>query len=219
MARFNASQVDNYGGNGGGGFFRLSNDGDVATVRFMYDSIDDVVGESVHEIKVMGDDGKEKKKYISCLRDYKDPVSVCPCCAAGMPVQAKLFIPLYDVTSGTTKTWERGKKFFGKMSSLCSRYSNEDTPLVAHTFEIERHGAAGDTSTFYEIYETGSDDTIIEDLPDFPILDNYLLDYTAEQMQDYLDNKDKDNAPTEMPVRRRERGNDATGGRRRREAF
>lgn len=219
MARFNASQVDNYGGNGGGGFFRLSNDGDVATVRFMYDGIDDVVGESVHEIKVMGDDGKEKKKYISCLRNYKDPVNVCPCCAAGMPVQAKLFIPLYDVESGTTKTWERGKKFFGKMSSLCSRYSNEDTPLVAHTFEIERHGAAGDTSTFYEIYETGSDDTILEDLPDFPTLDNYLLDYTAEQMQDYLNNKDKDNAPAEMPVRRRERGNDAAGGRRRREAF
>ena len=42
MARFRASEADNYGGNGGGGFFSLSNDGDTAQVRFMYNGIDDV---------------------------------------------------------------------------------------------------------------------------------------------------------------------------------
>ena len=35
MARFNASDAENYGGQGGAGFFRLANDGDVARVRFM----------------------------------------------------------------------------------------------------------------------------------------------------------------------------------------
>ena len=36
MARFNVNEVENYGGQGGGGFFSLKNDKDVATVRFMY---------------------------------------------------------------------------------------------------------------------------------------------------------------------------------------
>ena len=40
MARFRADEADNYGGQGGAGFFRLANDGDVARVRFMYNSIE-----------------------------------------------------------------------------------------------------------------------------------------------------------------------------------
>lgn len=229
MARFTAEQADNYGGSGGGGFFRLVNDGDTATVRFMYNGIEDVIGDSVHEIQTIGKDGKPKKKYVNCLRSYKEPVDVCPFCKAGKPVQAKIFIPVYDEASGQTKTWERGKKFFGKISSLCSRYSNEDTPLVAHTFEIERNGAAGEQTTTYEIYETGCDDTLLEDLPEPANLDGYLLDKSADDMEYYLqngvfENEEGTQAPSEVPMRRRERSNAGSDGdeaprRRRREAF
>lgn len=217
MARFTAAEAENYGGQGGGGFFSLRDDGDVATVRFMYGGIEDVVGDSVHEIK--GDDGK--KRYVSCLRTYNEPVSKCPMCAAGMNVQAKLFIPIFDVESGQTKIWERGKKFFGKMSSVCARYSNENTPLVAHTFEIERHGAKGSTDTFYEIYETGVDDTTLEDLPELPNLENFVLELSEDEMEDVLAHGYSGNSQDEeQPIRRRERPQrEESQSRRRREAF
>ena len=64
MARFRAEESENYGGNGGGGFFSLKNDGDIGRVRFMYSGIDDVEGFSVHEVQVDG-----KKRYVNCLRE------------------------------------------------------------------------------------------------------------------------------------------------------
>ena len=54
MARFNAHEADNYGGQGGGGLFALKNDKDTAVVRFMYNDINDIEGYAVHEIEVDG---------------------------------------------------------------------------------------------------------------------------------------------------------------------
>lgn len=178
MARFRADEAENYGGNGGGGFFSLSNDGDVAQVRFMYNGIDDVEGLAVHEIQLNG-----KKRYINCLREYNQPVDVCPLCANNSAVLAKLFIPVYDIDTNTTKVWERGKKFFAKISSLCSHYPD----VIHHTFEVERNGKKGATDTTYEIYELGKDDTELTDLPEMPkILGGLVLDKTAEEIEIFL---------------------------------
>ena len=57
MARFRHDEADRYGGQGGAGYFRLVNDKDVATVRFMYNGIDDVTGYAVHEVEI---DGKKR---------------------------------------------------------------------------------------------------------------------------------------------------------------
>ncbi len=178
MARFKADEVDHYGGQGGTGFFYLKEDKEVATVRFMYDGIDDVEGMSVHQVEI-----NDKKRYVNCLRNYGDPVDVCPFCKARMFTSAKLFVPIYEEETGDVKIWERGKKFFGKISSICARYPN----TVSHKFEIERSGKKGDTSTTYEIYEVGSDDTSLEDLPDVPvILGGLVLDKSADDMEYYL---------------------------------
>jgi hypothetical protein len=183
MGRFGANEVDNYGGSGGSSFFTLKDDGDVAQVRFMYNSMEDVVGYAVHEVEIDG-----KKRYVNCLRSYNEPKSKCPFCNANSFQRAKLYIPLYDIENDEVKIWERGKNFFPKMSSICARYSKADTPLVAHTFDIERRGKKGDTSTTYEIYETGCDDTLLEDLPELPeVLGTIILDKSAEDMEYYLD--------------------------------
>ena len=217
MARFKADQADNYGGQGGGGFFQLRDDGDQAQVRFMYESIDDVEGLSVHEIK----DNEGKKHYVNCLREYNEPRDMCPFCADNRPVYAKLFIPIYDVESGQTKTWERGKKFFSKMSSLCSRYPN----LVSHLFTIERNGAKGETSTTYEIYEDEQDKTTLDDLPEAPSLSGLVWDKTAEDMEYYLQEEQfppTEDDENEAPRRRESRGNGRrtpANNNRRREAF
>lgn len=180
MARFHYDEADNYGGSGGTGFFSLRDDGDTARVRFMYESIDDVEGMSVHQIELDG-----KKRYVNCLREYNQPIDDCPFCKAQMFTTAKLFIPLYDIKEDRVKIWERGKKFFGKMSSLCSRYPN----LVAHVCEIERNGKKGDTQTTYEIYPGDDDGTTLDDLPEpTSILGGLVLDKTAEEMEFYLEN-------------------------------
>ncbi len=208
MARFTYDEVDNYGGNGGGGFFSLSNDGDVAKVRFMYNKLEDVEGVAVHQIEIDG-----KKRYVNCLREYGHPVDDCPFCKSGSFVQAKLFIPLVDIESGQVKIWERGKKFFGKIAGICSRYASKED-LVSHIFEVERHGKKGDTQTTYEVYEVESDGTTLEDLPEAPqVIGGLVLDKSKEEMQYFLDYGEfpdagekpakKSAASNDMPIRRR----------------
>ena len=182
MGRFNYQDADNYGGSGNNSYFSLKNDGDMASVRFMYNDMDDVEGFAVHQVEIDG-----KKRYVNCLRDYNEPKSKCPFCEAGMKQIAKLFIPLYDEDEGDIKVWERGKNFFAKISGLCARYA-KDVPLVSHTFDIERHGKPGDTQTTYETFETGCDETKIEDLGELPeILGTFVLDKSADDMNYYLE--------------------------------
>ena len=132
-----------------------------------------------------------------------------------MFVNAKLFIPVYDVDSGQIKIWERGKKFFGKMAGLCSRYASKED-LVSHIFEVERHGKKGDTQTTYEIFDCEKDDTTLEDLPEVPdVVGGIVLDKSKDELQYYVDykefpdsNNDAPRRPSrsssdEMPVRRR----------------
>ena len=201
MGRFGVHEADNYGGQGGGGFFSLKNDKDVATVRFMYNTIDDVEGFAVHEIEVDG-----RKRYVNCLREYNQPVDDCPLCAAKYRVLAKVFVHVYDEETQEVKIWDRGKTFFSKISSLCARYN----PLVSTPFEIERNGKKGDTNTTYETYALETDDLTLEDLPEVPeLLGTLILDKTYEELEFYLDNgyfeEDVENAapPQRNPSRDR----------------
>lgn len=222
MARFNHETAENYGGNGGHGFFSLANDKDTATVRFMYDSIDDLQGYAVHEVEIDG-----RKRYVNCLREYNSPIDDCPFCKEHHFQLAKLYIPLYvldEKGNGEVKLWERGKKFISKISSLCSRYPN----LCSHIFEIERNGKKGEQTTTYEIYEVDKDATIMEDLPEVPeILGGVVLDKSAEDMEFYLDHgyfpeAVENTKPTERRTERRPEGRRESTERRtpsRREAF
>lgn len=205
MGRVKYDEVDKYGGQGGAGFFSLKDDGDTARVRFMYNGIDDVEAFAVHQIE--GEDGR--KRYVNCLREYRQPLDTCPFCRERKPTQVKLFVPIYNVDEDKVQIWERGKKFVQKMVSLCGRYSNSDTPLCAHEFDIERRGKKGDTSTTYEIYPGDKDDTTLEDLPDVPNpLGGLVLDKTAEDMEFFLESgyfpPDGEDDADEQPVRRRE---------------
>lgn len=202
MARFNYNEAEKYGGQGGAGYFSLKNDKDVATVRFMYNNIDDVEGYAVHQVEVDG-----KKRYVNCLRAYNEPLDNCPFCREKKFQQAKLFIPIYNVDEDKVQIWERGKKFFAKISSLCARYAN-GVNLVSQQFEIERNGKPHDTQTTYEIFPVERpDDTTLDDLPELPnILGGTVLDKTAEDMEFYLENG---TFPSDdAPVRRRSQHSD-----------
>lgn len=195
MARFNTETADKYGGQGGAGYFSLKHDKDVAKVRFMYNSIDDVEGYAVHQVEI-----DDKKRYVNCLREYNQPKDVCPFCKAGKFTSAKLFIPIYNLDEDRVQVWERGKKFISKISSICARYPN----VVSHVFEIERNGQKGDTSTTYEIYEVDKDETTLDDLPEqSDVLGTLVLDKSADDMEFYLDNGYFPPDGDDAPVRRR----------------
>ena len=181
MARFNADTVEKYGGNGGAGYFSLKGDGDIARVRFLYNSVDDIEGYAVHEVEIDG-----KKRYVNCLREYNQPIDDCPFCKAKKFQAAKLFIPIYNEDEQKVQIWERGKKFFAKISGICARYNK--APIVSQIFEIERHGKPGDQQTTYEIYRTDdpADDTRIEDFDMPEVLGSIVLDKTAEDMKFFL---------------------------------
>ena len=195
MGRFNYQDSDNYG-NSSSNFFSLKDDGDIARVRFMYNDLNDVKGYAVHEIEVDGN-----KRYVNCLRNYNEPKSKCPCCANDYMQRAKLYVPLYNVDTKEVQLWERGKKFLGKLQSICTRYARQDSPLVNHVFEIERHGKKGDTQTTYEIYEVGSDGTTLQDLPEvIEPLGNIILDKSYDELDSYV--RTGSFATQQVPTRR-----------------
>lgn len=206
MSRFRYNDADKYGSGTGTRFFALKDDKDTAQVRFMYSSVDDIECFAVHQLDVKGE--AFKKRYVNCLREYRDPLDKCPFCAAKMGTRVKLMVPLYNVDTETVQLWDKGKKFINQLTSLCGRYSSADTPLCAHIFEIERNGKAKDQSTTYSIYEISKDDTILEDLPEVPdVLGSIIEDMSPEDMENYLANGDS-SSDEEPPVRRRSSNND-----------
>ena len=176
--RVSVDDAEKYGGQGGGGYFSLKDDGDTARVRFLYDSIEDVEGYCVHEVQI-GD----KKRYVNCLREYGDPIDKCPFCEAKKFTTVKYFVPLYNLDEDRVQTWERGKKFGKELASMCAHYPH----LVSHTFDIERNGKKGDQGTFYKTYEVERTDGVTLDDFDVPSpLGTHVLDKTADEMVTYL---------------------------------
>ncbi len=201
MGAFDAKDVEHYGGSGGAGFFKLNDHGDVARVRILYDKVEDVQGYAVHRVKLP--DSKYGRD-VNCLRNYNDPEDMCPFCRQGIPQQAMLYIPLYNIDQDEIQLWSRGKTWFGKIASLCSRYPH----LVSHVFEIERNGKAGDKKTTYELFEVDKDDTRIEDFKVPKVIGGAILDKTADDMEYYLENGEfppEEDEEDEVPVRRSRR--------------
>jgi hypothetical protein len=204
MARVSYEDSEKYFSGSGSDWFQLKNDGDVARVQFMLNSIDDIPIFSTHKVKI-GD----KERYVDCLRSPHDPIDACPFCAAGMPAKAVRFIVMFQHDDNKVKIWERGRQFISKLQGLINRYN----PLDEKVFEIERHGKAGDTNTKYEIYPLDGVESVNMDDVEMPELEGSLImQKSFEDMEYFLDN---DKFPAEegqeAPVRRR--GAEAPRGR------
>lgn len=202
MGRLTGDNIEQYttnGGSGKGSYFSLKNDKETARVRFLYESASDIEGFTVHRVRV-GD----RDRYVNCLADEGE----CPFCRAGLQKFVKIFVPIFNETTGQIQTWERGQKFYGKLSGLCARYNN----LVSRTFDIERNGKPKDTQTTYEIYPVGdADGTTLDDILDDCGVDSLtnplgtiILNKTADDMEYYLNNDDFP-SKDDTPIRRRGR--------------
>ena len=212
MAKLNIKDAGKFSQQGSD-YFTLKDDGDTARVRFLYSDPDgaDIDFFLVHEVKYKDDQGRERRRYVSCNavdeegHMHKDD---CPLCQAGNRPQEKLFLQLYDEDEGKLKIWERGKNFVPKIVSFINRYG----ALVAQAFDIERHGKKGDTGTTYEIYACEKDNATLEDFPEKQEIEGTLIvKASKEDMYDMVDgvyswngNREAKEEEPQQQVRRRQ---------------
>lgn len=195
MGRMSMNNSGKFATQGNNDFFFLADDGDVASVRMLYDQPDgsDMDYYLVHEVEIDG-----KKRYVACNALSDDGNSLhtdnCPLCQAGYKRLEKLFIQLYIPEEDAVKTWDRGRNFVQKIQTYINRYGS----LVNYPIEIERKGKAGDSNTTYELFVMENDGMTLEDFPEKQeLLGTFILDVTAEDMEAMVDGTYTIEAPAE----------------------
>ena len=134
--------MDQYNEEKYGGFFSLRNDKDYADVVFLYRSSRDVLICDAHYIK-----SAEYSGYVHCCGKG------CPVCGKGIRVQTKLFIPLYNYSTGQIEFWDRNVRFENQLvTDVFDKYPNPSEVV----FRITRKGAYGDINTTYSIVVKGA---------------------------------------------------------------
>lgn len=200
MGRMSMNNSGKFATQGNNDFFFLADDGDVASVRMLYDQPDgsDMDYYLVHEVEIDG-----KKRYVACNALSDDGNSLhtdnCPLCQAGYKRLEKLFIQLYIPEEDAVKTWDRGRNFVQKIQTYINRYGS----LVNYPIEIERKGKAGDSNTTYELFVMENDGSTLEDFPEKQeLLGTFILDVTAEDMEAMVEGTYTIEAPAENNNRR-----------------
>ena len=197
MARIRNDEAEKFVPSSSGEWFALKNDGDAEKVQFLISDTGELDVFTVHKVKI-GD----KERYVNCIREYGEPLDVCPLCDNEYQLKVARFVVMYSHKDNKIKIWERGKQFISRLEGLANRYY----PLHDTVFEIERHGKAGDKQTTYEIYPCPQDKPIdISDIERPELLGTIVLDKTAQDMNYFLDNGNfaDDSDTVETPVRRR----------------
>lgn len=181
MARFNLNRADDFGGQGGAGFFRLKGRHE-AHIRFLYNDISEVEGYAVHEIDLDG-----KKRYVDCLCGPDDSKDKCPLCREGNWVQVRYFVPVYDEDLDQVLTWDRGKAFGRRLEKLFEKYAEEE-PLCATSFTVTR-AFNEDGTAYYPIDYDYDDGAELSDFPEYTqvIYGRLVLRKTAEEIEEYLE--------------------------------
>ena len=187
MGRININDLDNYDQQSNSSeWLKLSDNGDVARVQFLYSNCDELETFAAHRVKTgVSESGRDIERWVDCKRDYNDPIDKCPFCAAGIAVKPVTMISMYDHSDGKVKIWERGKTFRKKLENLFNRYPN----LSNMVFEIERNGAKGDKKTSYELFPMPDVDPVdVSGIERPEFLGTVIMDKTVDEMQAFINN-------------------------------
>lgn len=204
MARINYEDVDKYGTDSE--FLKLQNDGDMVTAQLLISDMDDIDIYVCHNVEVgKWDNGNAKTRFVNCLRDYDDPLDVCPLCAAGLKQQVVMMLAMVDHDDRRIKIWNRGKTFIPKIKNFVNRWGD----MTQKPVDIIRNGKKGDMSTTYDIQISPSEPIDVSQYTKPEFLGGYILDKKPQEMQTYLDtgsfpNTDIDGASADdTQIRRR----------------
>lgn len=179
MSRITTEQARKITSTNSSGYFSLKNDGDKATVRFMYDKVSDIETYAVHEVSVNG-----FNKHVDCLKD-SDGNGVCPFCEKGVKRTARTFFKLYNIDNGNVEIWDCGIKRAPEIENILKMSRSEK--LVNDVFEIIRRGKAKASDTRYDLNYKGTDEVTLEDLPNPPSLyGRFVANKTPEEMEYYI---------------------------------
>lgn len=179
MSRVTTEQARKLTNSSSSGYFSLKNDGDRATVRFMYDSVTDIETFAVHEVQVNG-----FNRHVDCLKDAEGN-GTCPFCEKGVKRTARTFFKLYKVDTDTVEIWDCGVKRAPNIENILKM--SRSGKLVNDVFEIVRHGKAKSTDTEYELVYKGTDNKTLSDLPKSPELyGRFILSKNPQEMEYYI---------------------------------
>lgn len=171
------------------GFFKLADDGDAALVRFTFDNPNELPIFTTHAVTI---DGKFRK--VNCIRNFRDPISACPLCAANKPYKQSIYVTMVEYTknddgtvTASPKVWERATGFLQQLNSLYNEYGS----LSGIVCKITRNGAKGSMQTTYTvmpanpaIYNEQNYPKDFSAFENFKVLGGPLADKTYDELVD-----------------------------------
>lgn len=166
-------------------WFGIKGDKQTKQVRILYNTIEDVYFDVVHEVSV-----NNRTKTVACLNSHGESVDSCPMCKAGYQQRVLMYVPILDLTDNKIKLWGRSKGFLAQIQGLMMR----NNPLSGTVFEIMRNGAPRDPKTTYLFQPLAANDgttveTILNSLQvQLPEQSSYVDVYDFNQMQIYVQN-------------------------------
>lgn len=181
-------------------YFSIKENGGTRRVRFLYNTIDDVFCDVIHEFRV-----NNKTTQVKCLNPMQENANACPLCAKGHFQKVKLYIPLLDVDTNEILIWNRSKSYAQQLMGLMAR----NNPLSGKVFEITRNGAPGDMKTSYGIYpmDAPNDGRRVEDIlaslnKQLPPQESYMRVMDFNAMTQYANSIDsvQGNVPAQRPT-------------------
>lgn len=135
MARANLSDVGKYTG-GGGSFFKLE-DGEKKSVRFLYNTVQEVMASALTVHEFTGD----KFATIDCARlSSEDPVDACKWCAGGNNPVMRVVLPMYDEVSGEIQYWKKSGSWVTDVLVPLFENLPAGVPISGQSFVISRTG-------------------------------------------------------------------------------
>lgn len=135
MARVNLDDADKYSG-GGSSFFKLD-DGEKKSVRFLYNTLQEVkeAALSVHEFT-----GSKYATIDCCRLTTEEPVENCKWCAGGNRAVLRIVIPIFSIEDNEIQYWKRSGSFVN--DNLIPLFENlpVGAPIAGQTFTLSRTG-------------------------------------------------------------------------------
>ena len=146
------SDFDKYSGNKGGNKYFSIKDKESATVRFLYNTYDDIDGIACHNVKI-GD----RYQLIACPRQEGEPLDVCKYCSGENKPVLRVAVPIFNEDSQQIEYWMKSGKFVGEdLKMVWDLVVQQNKPIASQQYIIKREGNGLDTK--YAIIPTGIND-------------------------------------------------------------
>ena len=141
MAIIKNDQIESFM-KGGSSFFKLE-DGQSARVRFLYNTINDIVYYAVHEFS------GSNFATIECPRGSQDdPVDICKWCAQGNKVVGRVVIPVFNEDTQEVQYWKRSLKWCEDSLKPILMKFTPGMPISGQPCEISRKGKKMQDTTY-----------------------------------------------------------------------